>query len=179
MGNELLFVTIVDVGALKSIFSSITCSNRVEWERILPTVVEVIVVKNVCCYEEPIESLDLSGYVKLRDLAIGDYCFDMVKELKLIRMNELESVVIGEYSFVKHPYDLENDGRDDKRHFYLKNCPKLRELKVGPWSFADYSVCEIENVNALEVIEMGELRKRSPNFFWASLELKSILIHSE
>ena len=179
MGNELLFVTIVDVGALKSIFSSITCSNRVEWERILPAAVEVIVVKNMCCFSEPIESLDLSGYVKLRDLTIGDCCFNKVKELKLIRMSELESVVIGEHSFTKNPCDLENDGRDDERHFYLKNCPKLRVLKVGFWSFADYSVCEIENVDALEMIEMGELKKKSFNFAYASLELKSILIHSE
>ena len=58
-------------------------------------------------------------------------------------------------------------------HFYLKNCPGLRELKIGPHSFSDYSVCEIENVPSLEVIEMGELNEWSCNFYCASLELKS------
>ena len=38
---------------------------------------------------------------------------------------------------------------------------------------------EIENVDALEWIEMGELNELSINFRYASLELKSILIHSE
>ena len=40
-------------------------------------------------------------------------------------------------------------------------------------SFADYSVCEIENVPSLEVIEMGELNKCSYNFNYAALELNS------
>ena len=59
----------------------------------------------------------------------------------------------------------------------MKNCPKLKSLKMGHHSFSDYTVCEIENVNALEVIEMGDLNKDSFNFICASLELKSIVIH--
>ena len=62
---------------------------------------------------------------------------------------------------------------DSTRHFYLKNCERLRELKIGRYSFSDYAVCEIENVPSLEVIEMGELNEKSRNFFCASLELKS------
>ena len=58
-------------------------------------------------------------------------------------------------------------------HFYLKNCERLRELKIGCKSFMDYSVCEIENVNRLEVIEIGEMNEGSGNFLFASLELKS------
>ena len=55
----------------------------------------------------------------------------------------------------------------------LHECERLRELKIGCWSFSDYSGCEIENVPSLEVIEMGDLNKRSDNFYSASLELKS------
>ena len=44
---------------------------------------------------------------------------------------------------------------------------------MGHYSFSDYSVCEIENVPSLEVIEMGELNEWSYNFRYASLELKS------
>ena len=70
-------------------------------------------------------------------------------------------------------------GDDSNRHFYLKDCSKLKSLKMGRYSFSDYSVCEIENVDALEVIEMGELNEDSYNFMYASLELKSVLIHIE
>ena len=50
---------------------------------------------------------------------------------------------------------------------------------MGGYSFSDYTVIEIENVDALEVIEMGVSSYGSYNFYYASLELKSILIHSE
>ena len=66
-----------------------------------------------------------------------------------------------------------NDGNDPYRHFYLKNCERVRELKIGLYSFSDYSVCEIENVPSLEVIEMGKLYEDSSNFMYSSLELKS------
>ena len=104
---------------------------------------------------------------------MGDYCFKKTEELRLIGLNELERVVIGKWCFLKYPYDVNKDGMDPNRHFYLKNCEKLRELKIGCESFMDYSVCEIENVPSLEVIEMGELNEWSDNFFYASLELKS------
>ena len=55
----------------------------------------------------------------------------------------------------------------------------LRELKMGRYSFSDYTVCEIENVDALEVVEVGELNEVSRNFNYASLELRSILTHRE
>ena len=104
---------------------------------------------------------------------MGDYCFRKTEELRLIGLKELERVVIGQNSFAKYPYDAEKDGIDPNRHFYLKDCEKLRELKMGHHSFDDYSVCEIENVPSLEVIEMGELNESSCNFYYASLELKS------
>ena len=109
----------------------------------------------------------------LNSIHIGDWCFTKTQELKLIGLKELERVRIGESCFTKCPYDPEKDGIDPNRHFYLKNCEKLKELKIGNEAFMDYSVCEIESVPSLEVIEMGELSEVSANFWHASLELKS------
>ena len=103
---------------------------------------------------------------------MGDKCFKETEELKLIGLKELESVVIGNNSFTKAGYNTA-DGMNPNRHFYLKNCERLRELKIGCFSFYDYSVCEIENVPSLEVIAIGELKEESWNFCYASLELKS------
>ena len=122
--------------------------------------------------------LDLARFLQLKSLAVGDHCFSYVNELKMVGLNELESVEIGMNSFTK----LKNTWQitsDPNRHFYLKNCPKLRSLKMGRYSFSDYSVIEIENVDALEVIEIGDLNEESRNFYYASLELKSVFIHSE
>ena len=136
--------------------------------------VEELRVIDGCCNEEGLKELDLHLFANLRELKVGNECFENMKEVKMVGLSKLESVVIGEKSFTKSNY-----GNDPNRHFYLKNCPKLKSLKMGIFSFSDYTVCEIENVNALEVIEMGELNEKSANFQYASLELKSILIHSE
>ena len=126
--------------------------------------------------ESSLTELDLSQFSQLKRLEIGDHCFSFVNELKLIGMNELESVVIGENSFTQHKNYY---GNDPNRHFYLKNCPKLKSLKMDCYSFSDYSVIEIETVNALEVIEMGAVGQLSYSFYYASLELKSILDRNE
>ena len=152
--------------------------NQKDWEEIVPSLVEVLVVKDNCCSNDDIRVLDLSGFVNLRELKVGSYCFRKVEELKLIGMKCLESVEIGKVSFAKYPYNTA-DGIDEKRHFYLKNCPKLKSLKICYQSFIDYSVCEIENVDALEVIEMGDVNDGSWSFYWSSLELKSVFIHIE
>ena len=125
-----------------------------------------------------VEEVKLEGMNKLESVEIGDHCFMYVDELKLIGLNELESVEIGVNSFTQHKNGV-NIIPDPNRHFYLQSCPKLKSLKMGRYSFSDYKVIEIENVDALEVIEMGDLNEESFNFAYASLELKSILIHNE
>ena len=131
---------------------------------------EVMIVDNTACNDKCLTALVLSFFSNLKVLEVGDCSFAFVEEVKLIGLNQLERVEIGKNSFTKCKNDC---GYDPDRHFYLKDCERLRELKMGRYSFSDYSVCEIENVPSLEVIEMGELNEKSFNFFYASLELKS------
>ena len=131
------------------------------------------------CNDASLTVLDLSRFLYLRQLVVGDESCMYVNEVKLIGLNTLKSVEIGMNSFTKKKNSL---GNDPNRHFYLKNCPKLKSLKMDRNSFSDYTVCGIENVDALEVIEMGnanDLDDWSGSFYYASLELKSILIHSK
>ena len=116
---------------------------------------------------------EIENVVSLEVIEVGNECFKNVSELKLIGMKGLERVLIGQNSFTKHKKGYSRF-IDRNRHFHLKNCERVRELKIGCFSFSDYSVCEIENVPSLEVIEMGELNEESNNFYSASkLELKS------
>ena len=74
-------------------------------------------------------------------------------------------------SFTRKKYD---DGKDPNRHFYVKNCPSLKELKMGRYSFSDYTLCEIEDTPALEFIEIGDLKNDSCNFFHGSFQLTGV-----
>ena len=133
-------------------------------------VTDLVIGRDACSFEN-VTSFDLGKYPKLKTLRIGNNAFSHASVLNITCLSELESVEIGMNSFTKK----KNDGGDDpNRRFYLKNCPKLKSLKIGPSSFSDYSVVEIENVDALEVVEMGEYI-----FRYASLELKSVLFHRE
>ena len=150
-------------------------STLTQW-RALGSGITELTVMNISLNDASLTVLDFTRFKRLKNIVIGDDCFKYVDEVKMIGLNELESVEIGENSFTQHKNGY---GNDPNRHFYLKNCPKLKSLKMGRYSFSDYSVIEIENVDALEVIEMGELNEESNNFHSASLKLKSILIHSE
>ena len=129
-----------------------------------------LVVPSNGCNSKKMKVLDLRAFPQLKSIEIGNECFMYVKKVKLIDLSWLERVVIGKNSFTKNKNSF---GNDPYRHFYLKDCERLRELKIGCLSFNYYSVCEIENVPSLEVIEMGELNQNSWNFICASLELKS------
>ena len=132
--------------------------------------VGVLVVDSGCCNDSGLRVLDFSRFRNLREVRVGDECFNDVKEVKLIGLSKLERVEIGKQCF----YEYNKWGYyDSDGYFYLKNCERLRELKIGCYSFTDHYQCEIENVPSLEVIEMGDLNGDSGNFYHASLELKS------
>ena len=156
-------------GSVFNVKVTMSCDKELLHNRI-----EELVVSDMCCSGREWKTVDLGWMPFLKSLKVGKGCFAYVKELKVIGMNELESVLIGEMCFVE---EADLYGYPDC-HFYLKNCPKMKVLKIGDNSFSNYTVCEIENVDALEVIEMSEL-DGSGCFCYASLELKSILIHSE
>ena len=147
----------------------VVVKNKADWMGLFedPESVETIEVQYFCCNEEDLKEVDLKKFVSLKELIVGNGCFKNVEEVKLIGLSELKRVIIGGLCFRKGFYCNPN------RHFYLQNCERLRELKLGRFSFSDYSVCKIENLPSLEVIEMGELDEGGSNFYGASLELKS------
>lgn len=144
----------------------VTVQDGTEWTN-LDTNVGIIVVDSQCCNEVELDVLDMGHFVNLREWRVGDKCFEKVEKLKLIGMKNLERVVVGRNSFTKAKCDR-------NRHFYLKDCGQLKELKIGTGSFNDFYVCEIANVPSLEMIEMGTMDDDEDTFCCGSgLELKS------
>ena len=88
----------------------------------------------------------------------------------MVGMNTLEKVVIGDVCFSSRENAVLVNA---KNRFFLKDCVRLRELKIGSNSFNDYLVWEIENMPSLEVMEVGDLNESGTSFYHASLELKS------
>ncbi len=139
-----------------------------DWNSLESTVTKIIVDNGVS--EPGLTELDLTRFSQLKLLKVGRFSLPFVNELRLIGLKRLKSVVIREGCFTKE----KGYRSDPNRHFYLKKCPKLKSLKIGHHSFSDYKVCEIENVNGLEMIEIGD-----HSFYYSSLELKSVYIISQ
>ena len=108
------------------------------------------------CNDEDITVLDFSRFTGLKKMEIGDGCFGNVRELKLIGLSELESVVIGVNSF------LSSSGV-----FTLQNCDSLTELTIGHSSFDGYHEIVLDGVPVLESVSVGD-----GCFVYSSLELK-------
>ena len=131
---------------------------------------EELIIQDNSCNGPEWTALNLSFMPKLRLFKVGDNCFEYVDDVKLVALSELERVVMGKNSFTKRKGRY---GYDPSRHFDLENCPSLKELKIGHWSFSDYSTCKLDNLPSLEGIEMGEGTLWTYSFYCASLEMKS------
>ena len=127
---------------------------------------EAITIGDNKCNERN-DRIDLSKYFNVKNVSIGNYCFKYQEVLNMTDLHTLERVTIGLSSFRK------SSDRNSSRALYVKNCEELKELRMGRYSFSDYSVIEIENVDKLEVIEIGSYSGISDSFNYASLELKS------
>ena len=138
-----------------------------EENQLLHNHIEELVVQDNSCNGPEWTALDLSFIPSLRLFEVGYHCFTSVNEVKVIGLNQLERVVIGRDSFWHFSDSCTN------AHFCVKNCERLREMKIGCWSFNHYGACEIENLPSLEVIEMGQVNEYNRSFLCASLELKS------
>ena len=132
--------------------------------------VEVLIVDSNACNDESFTILSMSSFSNLRVFEVGDYSFAYVDETKLIGLTELERVVIGRYCFAKEKNLV---FEETNRHFYLRDCPLIKTLEIGGGSFCDYSVCEIENNDSLEAIEMGDWNGESMSFCTGFLVLRS------
>ena len=163
----------VDIGAISQCLTYNECwSSR----PVFKFITELLIGSNKCNTESIVE-LDLFKYPMLKSVRIGDESFMYVKKMKIIGLRELESVEIGMNSFTKYK---NSTGDDPNRRLWITYCPSLRELRIGDYSFSDYSMIEIESVDALEVIEVGSLSVQAANFYYApSLKLKSATVERE
>ncbi len=111
----------------------------------------------LACNTPSFTKLDLFPFAHLRQFEVGDISFVYVKEVKMIGLKWLESVVIGENCFTKEENEMR---KSPTRHLCLKDCERLRELRIGNHSFENNSSWVIVNLPSLEEIEVGEWRDK-------------------
>ena len=124
------------------------------------------------CNDKAFTQLDLSSFSRVRAFEVGEYSFAFVQEVRMIGLSQLERVAIGSNCFAAS----EEDGSPFSGRFCLKNCERVKELRIDSHSFVSYTLCEIESLPLLEVIHFGELDAYYPMFISALLNLISCFL---
>ena len=100
----------------------------------------------------------------LKRMVIGDECFERVRVFELNGLGELESVVIGKKSFTYDKTLSDLWKRENSNGSYrMVNCPKLKSIHIGDYSFAFYSIFELNSLPSLQSISIG-----GACFYWVS-----------
>ena len=104
---------------------------------------------NESCDDISKMKMDLSEFKRLKRIEIGNECFKHVREFVIDGLESLESVKIGNWCF-----RIDWKERDDGV-CQITNCPNLRQLEIGDYSFVDFQSFEISNVNSIQSIKFG------------------------
>ena len=88
------------------------------------------------CNSPSLTSFSIQNYPYLESIEVGDDCFMHVQTVLIKNDNSLNSLKIGNNSFTNHKY---YHGEDSSRSFSLSNCPQLKSIEMGLFSFSDFS----------------------------------------
>ena len=111
----------------------------------IPWYVTALTVTANSCNEDTINVVDLSSFKFLRSVVIGNECFKYVRILSIVGLNWLESVSIGYRSF-------DSSTLVDGSQFKIVNCPQLKSLSIGGWSFGRYNGFELSQLPQLKSV---------------------------
>ena len=138
-------------------------------DQFIYTSIEELTVAYKSCNGDEWQVLDFVLFPRLRVVFIGDWCFGRVKQVRMVGMKHLAKVVIG-----NHCFRYKDDPSNTVIHrFILKDCERLERVRMGYESFGFYSSCEMENLESLEVFDMGDRSVTNCSFYCASLTMKS------
>ena len=124
--------------------------------------------------------LDVSWFLNLESIEIGNNCFGSVQTFKIDGLNRLKTIKIGNNSFTKN---IDWYGNDKSKSFHILNCESLESIQIGEYSFSDFGgEFELKNLPQLQSIQIGTIDpecgigRESNNFYYSSFVLECISI---
>ena len=115
---------------------------------------------------------DVSWFLNLESIEIGNDCFESVKTFQIEGLNRLKTIKIGNNSFTKEKHGW---GYDKSRSFHILNCESLESIEIGKYSFSDYAgEFELKNLPQLQSIQIGYIGYYSSNFQYSSFMIRGI-----
>ena len=118
-------------------------------------------------YGKYLKNFELSNYVNLKRIEIGDDCFANVKTFKINGLNRLKTIIIGSNSFTQKKGSW---GIDESKIFHILNCESLESIQIGRFSFSDFGGdFLLKNLPKLQSIQIG-----TDSFYHSSFVIRGI-----
>ena len=118
-------------------------------------------------YGKYLKNFELSNYVNLKRIEIGDDCFANVKTFKINGLNRLKTIIIGSNSFTQKKGSW---GIDESKLFHILNCESLESTQIGRFSFSDFGGdFLLKNLPKLQSIQIG-----TDSFYHSSFVIRGI-----
>ena len=133
--------------------------------------VESLSIGDYCCNGQEWKALKLDCLSQIKELIVGNFSFQHVETVVISGLEKLESVTIGDCCFATRK---QQDVRNPNARFCFTDCPRVKHLSIGRYSFTNYGQCIINNNPRLITIFMGDVDRPSRNFTRCSLELKGM-----
>ena len=115
---------------------------------------------------------DVSWFLNLESIEIGDDCFESVQTFQIDGLNRLKTIKIGKNSFTQTKNSW---GSKKWKSFHILNCESLESIQIGKWSFSDYAgEFELKNLTQLLSIHIGIMGSKSCNFYTGSFVIRGI-----
>lgn len=91
---------------------------------------------------------------EIERIVIGKKCFKGIRKFELDGLSELESIAFGNNSFASNcdEYDDEPLNGD----YRVINCPKLKTIQIGCYTFTYYTSFELNNLPSLQSIQIDD-----------------------
>ena len=119
-----------------------------------------------------LDDWDVSWFLNLESIEIGDDCFQSVQTFKIEGVSRLKTIKIGNNSFTQEEDD---DGNDVSKSFHILNCESLESIQIGEYSFSDFGgEFELKNLPQLQSIQIGTIGSDSSNFSNSSFVIGGI-----
>ena len=126
---------------------------------------------------------DVSWFLNLESIEIGNHCFRSVKTFQIDGLNRLKSLKIGDCSFTQVKEAIWEDDwnvanknvNNQSKSFHILNCESLESIDIGDNSFSDFGGgFELKNLPQLQSIHIGTSGGDSQNFFCSSFVIRGI-----
>ena len=117
---------------------------------------------------------DVSWFLNLESLEIGNECFESVQTFKIEGIKRLKTIKIGNNAFTQKKNSF---GNDKSKSFHILNCESLESIRIGEYSFSDFGGdFELKNLPQLIKIKFGKMGEKSCNFICSSFVAKGMRI---